>query len=155
MSISVSRVLQMPRGNVLMVGMGGSGRRSSCRLAAHIAECRLWTVQVTKTYTTQDWRDDLKKILLSAGFTLNHTVFLFSDSQDFSSKLSCKIRKSTKSHPSPFSSTNDLIFNYVKVVPAHTKLQFEICAQCIRSDDVGQKHVRISNIKAITFSLKL
>ncbi|XP_037881601.1 dynein heavy chain 3, axonemal [Glossina fuscipes] len=77
----VSRVLQMPRGNVLMVGMGGSGRRSSCRLAAHIADCRLWTVQVTKTYTTQDWRDDLKKILLSAGFNLNHTVFLFSDSQ--------------------------------------------------------------------------
>ncbi|KAM7358701.1 dynein heavy chain 3, axonemal isoform 1-T1 [Cochliomyia hominivorax] len=77
----VSRVLQMPRGNILMVGMGGSGRRSSCRLAAHIADCRLMTVQVTKTYTQQDWRDDLKKILMSAGFNLNHTVFLFSDSQ--------------------------------------------------------------------------
>lgn len=71
----------MPRGNILMVGMGGSGRRSSCRLAGHIADCRLMTVQVTKTYTQQDWRDDLKKILMSAGFNLNHTVFLFSDSQ--------------------------------------------------------------------------
>ncbi|TMW52665.1 hypothetical protein DOY81_002244 [Sarcophaga bullata] len=77
----VSRILQMPRGNILMVGMGGSGRRSSCRLAAHIADCRLMTVQVTKTYTQQDWRDDLKKILMTAGFNLNHTVFLFSDSQ--------------------------------------------------------------------------
>ncbi|XP_075164298.1 dynein heavy chain 3, axonemal [Haematobia irritans] len=77
----VSRVLQMPRGSILMVGMGGSGRRSSCRLAAHIADCKLMTVQVTKTYTQQEWRDDLKKILMSSGFNMNHTVFLFSDSQ--------------------------------------------------------------------------
>ncbi|XP_059216601.1 dynein axonemal heavy chain 3 isoform X2 [Stomoxys calcitrans] len=77
----VSRVLQMPRGSILMVGLGGSGRRSSCRLAAHIADCRLMTVQVTKTYTQQEWRDDLKKILMSSGFNMNHTVFLFSDSQ--------------------------------------------------------------------------
>ncbi|ALC43064.1 CG17150 [Drosophila busckii] len=77
----VSRVLQMPRGNVLMVGMGGSGRRSSCRLAAFIADCRLMTVQVSKSYTLTDWRDDLKKILMSASFNINHTVFLFSDAQ--------------------------------------------------------------------------
>ncbi|EDV95581.1 GH15699 [Drosophila grimshawi] len=77
----VSRVLQMPRGNILMVGMGGSGRRSSCRLAAHIADCRLMTVQVSKSYTLADWRDDLKKILMASSFNLNHTVFLFSDAQ--------------------------------------------------------------------------
>ncbi|XP_037929335.1 dynein heavy chain 3, axonemal-like, partial [Teleopsis dalmanni] len=77
----VSRVLQMPRGNILMVGMGGSGRRSSCRLASSIAECKLMTVQVTKTYTQQDWRDDLKKILMTSSFNRNHTVFLFSDAQ--------------------------------------------------------------------------
>lgn len=71
----------MPRGNILMVGMGGSGRRSSCRLAAYIADCRLMTVQVSKSYTIADWRDDLKKILMSASFNLNHTVFLFSDAQ--------------------------------------------------------------------------
>ncbi|TDG53310.1 hypothetical protein AWZ03_000125 [Drosophila navojoa] len=77
----VSRVLQMPRGNILMVGMGGSGRRSSCRLAAHIADCRLMTVQVSKSYTLADWRDDLKKILMASSFNINHTVFLFSDAQ--------------------------------------------------------------------------
>ncbi|XP_036671579.3 dynein axonemal heavy chain 3 isoform X3 [Drosophila suzukii] len=77
----VSRVLQMPRGNILMVGMGGSGRRSSARLAAYIADCRLMTVQVSKSYTITDWRDDLKKILMAASFNLNHTVFLFSDAQ--------------------------------------------------------------------------
>ncbi|EDW73522.2 uncharacterized protein Dwil_GK16602 [Drosophila willistoni] len=77
----VSRVLQMPRGNILMVGMGGSGRRSSCRLAAYIADCRLMSVQVSKSYSIADWRDDLKKILMSASFNLNHTVFLFSDAQ--------------------------------------------------------------------------
>ncbi|XP_055840841.1 dynein axonemal heavy chain 3 isoform X1 [Episyrphus balteatus] len=77
----VSRILQMPRGNILMVGMGGSGRRSAAKLAAHIADAKLMTIQVTKTYSMADWRDDLRKILMTAGFNLNHTVFLFSDSQ--------------------------------------------------------------------------
>lgn len=64
-----------------MVGMGGSGRRSTAKLAASIAECKLITIQVTKTYSMTDWRDDIKKILMTAGFNKSHTVFLFSDSQ--------------------------------------------------------------------------
>lgn len=64
-----------------MVGMGGSGRKSSCRLASFIADCRLMTVQVTKTYTVVEWREDIKKILMASGINLNHTVFLFSDAQ--------------------------------------------------------------------------
>lgn len=77
----VSRVLQMPRGNILMVGMGGSGRRSSAKLAASIAEAKLMTVEITKTYSMNEWREDIRKILMTAGMNLNHTVFLFSDSQ--------------------------------------------------------------------------
>lgn len=77
----VSRVLQMPRGNILMVGMGGSGRRSAAKLAASIAETKLMTVEITKTYSMNEWREDIRKILMTAGMNLNHTVFLFSDSQ--------------------------------------------------------------------------
>lgn len=77
----VSRVLQMPRGNMLMVGMGGSGRRSAAKLAASILEAKLITVEITKTYSMNEWRDDIRKILMTAGMNLNHTVFMFSDSQ--------------------------------------------------------------------------
>lgn len=77
----VSRVLQMPRGNILMVGLGGSGRRSSAKLAASIADAELLTIQITKTYSSVEWRDDIKRILMKAGMGMKPAVFLFSDSQ--------------------------------------------------------------------------
>ena len=71
----------MPRGNILMVGMGGSGRRSAAKLAAHIADAKLMTIQITKTYSSYEWREDIKKILMHSGFNVKPTVFLFSDAQ--------------------------------------------------------------------------
>lgn len=77
----VSRILQMPRGNVLMVGLGGSGRRSAVKLAASMCEASLIQVEVGKTYGFMEWREDMKKLLLRAGISNKTTVFLFSDSQ--------------------------------------------------------------------------
>lgn len=77
----VSRILQMPRGNVLMVGMGGSGRRSAVKLAASMCEASLFQVEVGKLYGFMEWREDMKKLLLRAGISNKTTVFLFCDSQ--------------------------------------------------------------------------
>lgn len=77
----VSRILQMPRGNILMVGLGGSGRRSAVKLAASMIDAELVQVEVTKMYTFTEWREDMKKLLLHAGIHNKSTVFLFSDSQ--------------------------------------------------------------------------
>lgn len=77
----VSRILQMPRGNVLMVGLGGSGRRSAVKLAASMGEATLYQVEVGKCYEFADWREDMKKLLMKAGITNKTVVFLFCDSQ--------------------------------------------------------------------------
>lgn len=75
----------MPRGNVLMVGMGGSGRRSAVKLAASMADAALVQVEVTKSYSFTEWREDMKKLLMRAGISGKTTVFLFCDSQVSSS----------------------------------------------------------------------
>ncbi|XP_055691880.1 dynein axonemal heavy chain 3 [Lutzomyia longipalpis] len=77
----VARVLQMPQGNVLLVGLGGSGRRSAVKLAASMMDADLFQVEVTKSYSYNDWREDMKKLLLNTGVEYKKTVFLFSDSQ--------------------------------------------------------------------------
>ncbi|KAF5831208.1 dynein-1-beta heavy chain, flagellar inner arm I1 complex [Dunaliella salina] len=77
----VHRILQQPRGNALLVGVGGSGRKSLSRLATFVAELKCFTIEITRNYRQVEFREDLKGLYRQAGCANKPTVFLFDETQ--------------------------------------------------------------------------
>ena len=77
----IARIIRQPQGNALLLGVGGSGRQSLARLACFIAGYQLSTIEITKGYGRDNWREDVKRVLMRAGVEEKPTVFLFNDTQ--------------------------------------------------------------------------
>jgi dynein heavy chain len=77
----ISRLLRQPRGNALLVGVGGSGRQSLSRLSAFIADMKIFQIELARGYGVNEFHEDLKRLLMQAGAENKPTVFLFNDTQ--------------------------------------------------------------------------
>ncbi|XP_055509862.1 dynein axonemal heavy chain 17-like [Leucoraja erinacea] len=77
----INRILEFPRGNALLVGVGGSGKQSLSRLAAYISGLNVFQIALRKGYAVADLKADLATQYINAGVKNRGTVFLMTDSQ--------------------------------------------------------------------------
>ena len=59
----IVRVIRQPRGNMLLIGIGGSGRQSLTRLASFICDYKTFQIEVSKHYRKNEFRDGKSQYL--------------------------------------------------------------------------------------------
>ncbi|WAR03796.1 DYHC-like protein [Mya arenaria] len=77
----INRILESPRGNALLIGVGGSGKQSLSRLAAFISSLDVFQITLRKGYSTADLKVELAQLYLKAGLKNMGLVFLMTDAQ--------------------------------------------------------------------------
>ena len=79
--LRISRLIEMPRGSGLLVGVGGSGKQSLTRLASFISKAMCFQITLTKKYNVNSLMDDIRILYKNAGHQRRPTTFLFTESE--------------------------------------------------------------------------
>ncbi|XP_039318214.1 dynein axonemal heavy chain 6 isoform X2 [Saimiri boliviensis] len=77
----IARMIRQERGNALLVGVGGTGKQSLTRLAAHICGYKCLQIELSRGYNYDSFHEDLRKLYKMAGVEDKNMVFLFTDTQ--------------------------------------------------------------------------
>lgn len=77
----ISRIISNPSGHALLVGVGGSGKQSLARLAAHICGFVTMMIVISGSYGLNAFKEDLQKMYRKSGQKGEGVMFLFTDSQ--------------------------------------------------------------------------
>lgn len=81
--LRIHRIIRTPKGSALLIGYGGSGRRSLTRLATFMAGYKLFEIQLAKNYGEAEFKADLQRMyrdyLAPPKYADDHVVFLFTD----------------------------------------------------------------------------
>ncbi|XP_070335216.1 dynein axonemal heavy chain 9 isoform X5 [Odocoileus virginianus] len=119
----INRILESPRGNALLVGVGGSGKQSLTRLAAFVSSMDVFQITLRRGYQIPDFKADLAGLCLRAGVKNLSTVFLMTDAQVADEKFLVFINDLLASGEIPDLYSDDEVENIISNVRNEVKSQ--------------------------------
>ncbi|XP_039757462.1 dynein beta chain, ciliary-like [Pararge aegeria] len=117
----INRILEAPRGNALLVGVGGSGKQSLSRLSAFISSLEVFQIQLRKGYSINDLKVDLAALNIKAGLKNIGSMFLMTDGQVAEERFLVLINDLLASGEIPELFADDEIENIINGVRGETK----------------------------------
>ena len=72
----ITRIIELPSGHALLVGVGGSGKQSLSKLSSFICQYNITTITISQEYKINQFKEDLQKMYNSTGQS-EDTGFLF------------------------------------------------------------------------------
>ena len=75
----INRILENPRGNALLVGVGGSGKQSLARLSASTSGLDTFQIALNKGYGINELKADFATCFVRMGQTGSGVMFLMTD----------------------------------------------------------------------------
>ena len=81
--IKILRTLRQPRGNIMCIGVGGSGKQSLIKLASHVYDMSFRQIEIVKGFGDAAFRDFVKELMFETGINEKNrsTAFTMTDSQ--------------------------------------------------------------------------
>ena len=77
----IVRVIRQPQCNMLLIGIGGSGRQSLAKLSSFICNYAVFKIEISKNYRRNEFREDMKRLYKLASVSNRETTFIFVDTQ--------------------------------------------------------------------------
>lgn len=77
----INRIISLSNGHALLIGEGGSGRHSLAKMASFLAGYKIYQVQITKNFNSQQFKQSMKELFERIALKKIPTVFLFSDNE--------------------------------------------------------------------------
>ncbi|ETW07727.1 hypothetical protein H310_02174 [Aphanomyces invadans] len=75
----IMRIISIASGHAMLVGVGGSGRKSLARLSAYLVHYAVVDITITQSYTLTDFKTDLQSMFARAGMKGEKVAFVLSD----------------------------------------------------------------------------
>jgi dynein heavy chain len=78
-TLRIARVLKQPRGHIMLIGVGGSGKQSLIRLSAFMRNIEYRSIELTKGFNIESFKDFMKELMKKSGIELMGISFVMTD----------------------------------------------------------------------------